>query len=566
MPGLVGGRRDGPGWTMAWSAGERAPLDTWWGADGSGALVLGDAIDGASGRLGAEHVAGRFAASDDPARLQLDGYHAAVVAGPGDRAVVTSDVLGLYPVYWARTDRGLVVSSTPAAFVGDPGAATGIDAPGLAGLLSIHGTVGQRTIVPGVRRLPAGHALVSSSGADAAVRALVLPDEETHAGADPARQDELLYGAVAGSLRAHLPPDDPVGLLLTGGRDSRMLAGRLIADGRTVVARTVGRPDDFEVRLARRVARTLACRHDARALPASAMVDGVRTHVRVDHLASGAAHAYWWSGGAALADLPARTVTGHLFDVVVGGLMRYSGLREHGMDMPWEQALPFERRAGIDPDLLASLRTPDRDEALAWAADTLRDSYLEHPTHQRLWRWMLGHYCRFHVGSVLRPISYRTWPVVPVLDRALLALAASLDSRAVANRQGQDRMLLRYHPALSRIPHVFENAEPAVALRHGRLHRLAGRVRDRIRKPAEARRRRDRRFIWRNTDFGGAGWVAVREMAEPLRPRLHELFDPDRLDAYLPPPQGALAQRDFSSHQGPKLLVALALWLDHVGM
>ena len=39
-----------------------------------------------------------------------------------------------------------------------------------------------------------------------------------------------------------------------------------------------------------------------------------------------------------LDDLPERTVTGHLYDVVVGGVMRFSGERDYGMDLPWEGA------------------------------------------------------------------------------------------------------------------------------------------------------------------------------------------------------------------------------------
>ncbi len=285
----------------------------------------------------------------------------------------------------------------------------------------------------------------------------------------------------------------------------------------------------------------------------------------MERLTSGAAHAFWWGAPEVFEELPARTVTGHLFDVVVGGALRYSGTRDFGMDLPWEEAFALERRSGLDDDLLATLKVDADGAHRAGLARSLEAEYLGHPVHQRLWRWMLSHYCRLHIGCVLRPISYSTWPIVPVLDRELVRLAASLDSRAVANRTGQDRMLLRFHPEIADIPHVMENGDPARALRASPWGVLSGRLRARLRRHASIPRPDDRRFVWRNTDFGNPGWRRARRAVEPMRPLVRRLFADGPFDAYWPPPDGRPRRVDFASQQGPKLLLGLALWLSREG-
>lgn len=541
-------------WTLHWSTGPRAPVSTWEG-DGAAALILGDAVDGPNGRLDAERLAARVRSRRDASDLALGGYFLAVVMD-GDAAVVVSDLLGLYPVYRGEG------ADFAASSISLPIPGRKPDPRGLAGVLAFHGTVGGRSIAPGVTRVPAGNALVFAGTRATEHPTFSLPDEESLAGHSVDEQDDLLHEALADALRAQLPDDEPVGLLLTGGRDSRTLAGLLHREGRTAIARTVGLDRDHEAVLARRVADRLGTPHDVRPLPENAFSTGMDVHLATDHLASGATHAYWRGASAAFADLPTRSVTGHLYDVVVGGMMRLSGTREYGMDRPWETARPLERRAGVPDAVMEGLRDHELRAGWDWAEDEMRRDYHASPVPQRLWRWTLAHVCRFHIGMILQPISLETWPVLPVLDRRLIEVAARLDSHSFSNRFGQDRMLRRYYPDLSDIEHTVENASPHTPVRPS----LARRVRDRLRpartRPGAVSWRGDRRFVWRNTDFHNPGWEAIRRLAEPHRDRLHEYFDASVLADYLPPPHGQLTQRDFAANQGPKLLTALALWLD----
>ena len=155
--------------------------------------------------------------------------------------------------------------------------------------------------------------------------------------------------------------------------------------------------------------------------------------------------------------------------------------------------------------------------------------------------------------------------IVPVLDRELVRLAASLDSRAVANRTGQDRMLLRFHPEIADIPHVMENGDPARALRASPWGVAGGGRGAGVRRHASIPRPDDRRFVCGNTAFGNPGWRRARRAVEPMRPLVRRLFADGPFDAYWPPPDGRPRRVDFASQQGPKLLLGLALWLSREG-
>ncbi|MEM7415342.1 MAG: asparagine synthase-related protein [Gemmatimonadota bacterium] len=543
-------------WDVHWSVGARAPRSTWQEGD-AGALVIGDAVDGARGSLDAEAVARRVLASTDPESWALDGYFLAIVCD-GERAVVLSDVLGLFPVY-RGTGSPLYASSIPLGVDGS------LDPQGLAGLLEFHGPVGGRLIIPGVRRVRSGHALVLTPTEAREESVFVWPAEEVLASKPVEEQDALLHEAFTQALDAQLPPSGEVGLLLTGGRDSRTLAGRLAQLGRTVHARTVGQPADHDATLAARVAERLEQRHSIAPLPEDAFVAGMDRHLELDHFGTGASQCWWRGAGTALDELPERSVTGHVHDVIVGGMLRPTGVSEFGMDIPWEFARPFERRFGVSDGVLESLKDPAVGEGVAWADETMHHAYLALPTVHRVWRWVLDHFVRFQVGMVLQPISRYTWPIVPVLDRALIRVAAQLDSRHFGARQGQDRMLRRYYPDMATIAHTVENASPGTPLTPSMVDQMRDRLFGRARRPGPVAWRGDRRFVWRNTDFFNPGWSALRERAEPLRTRLHDVVEPAALDAYLPPPGGPLTRVDFAAHQGPKLLVGLALWLERYG-
>lgn len=539
-------------WILHWCVGPRAPVSLH--ECGSGAtLVVGDAIDGARGPLDAAAFAERVR-SRSPEALALDGYFVAI-ALEDEQATVLSDLLGLYPVYRSES-ADYVASSIPL-----PRSSQDVDTRGLAGVLAFHALVGNRSVVSGTLRVAAGHALLAQKDSVREERVFELPPEESLARLTVEEQDEALHDAALGALRLHLPREGEVGLFLTGGRDSRTLAAMLRREERDVSCRTVGLPTDHEASLGSRIARRLGFPHEVRALPDDAFDIGMDQHLRVDHFATGAAHVWWRGAAPALADLPERTVAGHIWDQLVGGVIRFSGTREYGMNMPWATGRDFFRRSGLPDEVLSGLRTSELRDGWAWAEEQIESEYNSFPTSQRLWRTLLRYFGRYLVGMSLHPISYSTWPVVPALDRQLLTTSAQLASPPFSNRYGQDRMLRKRYPEVLDVPHTFENGSPAPALRPS----LMARAKDRFRpawKTAPVSWRGDRRFVWRNTDFHNPGWTELRERAEPFRGGLHTFIEPKVVDAYLPEPTGRLAVDHFAAHQGPKLLTALALWLD----
>ncbi len=264
--GLAAGSMEGSGWTVAWSCGRRAPVDSW--TDGEGAaLVLGDAIDGDRGRVDA-HAFARSVSTGPGGPNGLDGYFVALHVDDFG-VVVVSDVLGLYPVHWhgpatEGADPLLTVSSVPWTPDLPPGA---LDPHGLVGTLMMHGTAQGQTLLPGVRRVPAGHVLTYRSRDTRLVPVLELPETEAFRDTAPEAQDARLHEALSRAVQRHTDVADDPGILLTGGRDSRMLADLLVRQGVRPHARTVGRPRDHEALLARRVCERLGLDHELRPLP-----------------------------------------------------------------------------------------------------------------------------------------------------------------------------------------------------------------------------------------------------------------------------------------------------------
>src|SRR6185437_7258851 len=121
------------------------------------------------------------------------------------------------------------------------------------------------------------------------------------------------------SVRRHAPRGEPCAQSLSGGRDSRQLAGMLHAQGTDVTAVTFGDAHDFEMRCAMAVARETAREHRTLALEVDPDGAFVERHARWLHCASGFNSVAHWGSGPRMVNMPARMVTGYAMDPIVGG-------------------------------------------------------------------------------------------------------------------------------------------------------------------------------------------------------------------------------------------------------
>src|SRR5215813_3335446 len=185
-------------------------------------------------------------------------FAVAIWDGPRRRLVLARDRFGIKPLYYGHVDGELAFASELRALPRGE-----IDLDALEAFLAFNSIPAPLTIFREVRKLPAGHLLVWESEGfrlERFARPAPLPERDD----EEAELVEELRSRLRDSVRAHLVSDVPVGVLLSGGVDSALLAA-LAAEESSEPLRTFS--IGFEERSfdeladARRVAEGYGTRH-----------------------------------------------------------------------------------------------------------------------------------------------------------------------------------------------------------------------------------------------------------------------------------------------------------------
>jgi asparagine synthase (glutamine-hydrolysing) len=171
-----------------------------------------------------------------PAALaELNGMFAFCAAGTDGRFFAARDPVGIKPLYWARRAETVRFASEMHAFEPD--------------------------WQPHVEPFPPGCAWTPEGGL--ARFAAAVPDQ-----VEPLRGDDLLTGtrdALVHAVERQLMADVPVGVFLSGGLDSSLVAAiaarSLAAEGRRLKTFAVGTPDSPDLAAARTVAEHVGSEH-----------------------------------------------------------------------------------------------------------------------------------------------------------------------------------------------------------------------------------------------------------------------------------------------------------------
>jgi asparagine synthase (glutamine-hydrolysing) len=138
------------------------------------------------------------------------------------------DPYGIKPLYYHDDGWTVRAASQVKALLRDPAVPRGRDPAGLAGFYLLGSVPEPFTLYGAVRAVPAGSWVrVGLRGAERPVEYFSLAEEFHAATASEAagrEPEETLGPALADSVRAHLVADVPVGVLLSGGVDSGVLA------------------------------------------------------------------------------------------------------------------------------------------------------------------------------------------------------------------------------------------------------------------------------------------------------------------------------------------------------
>ena len=175
------------------------------------------------------------------------------------RLVLARDRFGIKPLYYREGGGELAFASELRALPrGD------VDPDALEAFLAFNSVPAPHSIFRGTNKLPAGHLLVWENG-ETRVERYARPAPTEVRAEDPAELAEELRARLRDSVRAHLIADVPVGVLLSGGVDSSLLAALAAQEsGEAVHTFSIG----FEERSfdelddARSVASTYGTRHE----------------------------------------------------------------------------------------------------------------------------------------------------------------------------------------------------------------------------------------------------------------------------------------------------------------
>jgi len=142
------------------------------------------------------------------------------------RLLLARDPFGIKPLYWTVAGGVLAFASELKALVRRPGFAGEVDLEALDAYLAFNSVPAPLSIYRGVHKLEAGHVLEARDGRVSVrrfARPAPMPAAEVRREGGRALAAEL-RARLRDSVRAHLEADVPVGVFLSGGIDSSLLA------------------------------------------------------------------------------------------------------------------------------------------------------------------------------------------------------------------------------------------------------------------------------------------------------------------------------------------------------
>ncbi len=191
----------------------------------------------------------------------------AVWDAPRRTLLLARDRLGIKPLYYATTPKGLLFGSELKALLQSPWLSREVDHDGLAAYLRYGYVPDPLTILKGVAKLPPGHTLTVRDGRPAERRRYWEPTAFFRDGAaevDEGEAGEALWQRLTEAVRSHLVSDVPLGAFLSGGVDSTTVVAIMARElGTPVKTFSIGfrEPGFDEQDYAREVARAFGTEH-----------------------------------------------------------------------------------------------------------------------------------------------------------------------------------------------------------------------------------------------------------------------------------------------------------------
>ncbi|MCV2422814.1 asparagine synthase (glutamine-hydrolyzing) [Paucibacter sp. DJ2R-2] len=275
------------------------------------------------------------------------------------------DPFGVKPLYFAQTPKGFGFASEIRSLCAVTEQRFEVDAESLATFLSLRFVPSPNTLLAGVQRLPPGHIhCVPVDGGATSVTRYIEPSSARFAGGLEEAAAAYQVG-VAQAVKRQMLSDVPVGVLLSGGIDSALVAAMAADAGVQAPCFTVGYKEDSadcEIGDAAHTAQVLGLPHHVVKLDHEDLWQAFELAVSAteEPLVTTSALPMWYLCQRAREDVTV-VLTGQGSDELLGGYRRYQG--ELVRDIPMFKTLVsvarplLERLPGVPAAVLRSAQS-----------------------------------------------------------------------------------------------------------------------------------------------------------------------------------------------------------------
>jgi asparagine synthase (glutamine-hydrolysing) len=194
--------------------------------------------------------------------VMLNGAFVAAIWDKTKRKlIIANDRLGLYPLYYSSHNGAVLFASGVRSILVDPTLPRDIDPTAIAQFLTFDHVLDDRTFLEAVRLLPQASLLIYQDGHFSIKRYWDIQYPDIY----PLRSefdymDEFL-ALMRQAVARQSPKGIPVGLLLSGGLDSRLLLAYLVGEHEAIHSFTWGIPNCDDARFAAQLAKRAGSQH-----------------------------------------------------------------------------------------------------------------------------------------------------------------------------------------------------------------------------------------------------------------------------------------------------------------
>ncbi|OHB60635.1 MAG: hypothetical protein A2Y12_02850 [Planctomycetes bacterium GWF2_42_9] len=531
----------------------------------SAAVVFGRPVgDDVKDEIGAGRILNLWQHDETRVKAFYNGFYAAIVYDQFTGLTIGADLLGIFPIYYWNYNGVALVGSSPELFRYHPYFSVEINPYGLVSILLLTHSFGCETLLKGVKRLGAGKLLRFDDGEICEEIQYKIRPSMKHYDLPFSAHIDILSDAIKDTMARHTPANKNYSLLLSGGMDSRMLAGFLREQNADFNAVTMGIDSDIEMKTAKRVAKSMGIEQNKIELDYDNYINCAEKQAKWEHISNGFNDIFNW-GYCKLLNQNQNLILGHSLDAVIG--TRYINWAYSAVEkrMSFESFFANLNRWAIKPEILKKLFCNNFysgiiDEIIKNIKDTF-DGFSEIES-QKAWCFNLYNRQRFHVGASAFAMSLEAMPVMPAIDRKLLECAGAIPAASIAERRAQMEILCSRFPKLARLP-IDRNSYDTTPLMPRVRYLAAQEIRKKLQKifKNSTNAKIEQRYYYRIYDFDNKGWKAVRNKAEQYRKMVYHIFDKDKLNTILPKPQEqANLREEIADASGLKLLTGLMLW------